>query len=165
MLLLRYDGSGWEEVAGSEASTDGALVCADGMSSFSPFAVGHKDSRPAFADDAAIGALVFPVDAVIEPVELPAVREGTGDGEIGYALTPALPAGLTREGRRLSGTPAEAFAQRRYTWTATDLDGDSRWTSKPGAASMGRSGPGMGRPSPWARGGKALTPPEAVATA
>ena len=113
MLLLRYDGSGWEEVAGSEASTDGALVCADGMSSFSPFAVGHKDSRPAFADDAAIGALVFPVDAVIEPVELPAVREGTGDGEIGYALTPALPAGLTREGRRLSGTPAEAFAQRR----------------------------------------------------
>ncbi len=48
-----------------------------------------------------------------------------GDGSVSYALSPALPSGVTKDaGHRVSGAPAAALAQTEYTWTATDGDGD-----------------------------------------
>ncbi len=127
LLLLRYNGDAWGAVAGSAASADGSLVCADGVSSFSPFAVGYADTAPSFAADAAIAALAFTAGEAIEPVTLPAATGGDWTiHELGprpLALPPGL--GFDRDTRVLSGTPTEAFAQRRYTWTATDIDGES----------------------------------------
>ena len=128
LLLLHYDddGNAWAEVDGGSAeSTDGTMVCAPEVTTFSPFAVGYEDTRPEFAEFT-MTAMMFTVDDAIEPVTLPPVREGTGDGEITYTLTPALPVGLTRDGRVLSGTPTEEFAETPYTWTATDTDGESQ---------------------------------------
>ena len=127
LLLLRYDGDAWGAVSGAAASADGSLVCADGVASFSPFAVGYADTAPSFAADAALAALAFTAGETIEPVTLPAA---TGGDETSYELGPrplALPPGLRfdPDTRVLSGTPTEAFAQRRYTWTATDIDGES----------------------------------------
>ena len=50
-----------------------------------------------------------------------------GSGAISYALTPALPGGVTRDAasHRISGTPAAALAATDYTWTATDGNGDT----------------------------------------
>ena len=58
-------------------------------------------------------------------VRLPAASGG--DGDVAYALTPALPAGLRlNAGRRvIVGTPTAAMARTRYAWTATDEDGDA----------------------------------------
>ena len=47
-----------------------------------------------------------------------------GDGDLSYSLTPALPSGVTRSGRAVSGTPNALKASTRYTWTATDDDDD-----------------------------------------
>ncbi len=48
-----------------------------------------------------------------------------GDGSVSYALSPALPGGVTKDaGHRVSGAPTAALAQTEYTWTATDGDGD-----------------------------------------
>ena len=49
-----------------------------------------------------------------------------GDGTLRYRLTPAPPAGLTLDAatRTLSGTPDTPQGAVRYTWTATDADGD-----------------------------------------
>ena len=97
------------------------------MAAFSPFATGYADTTPEFV--ASQEALVWEVDEPIEPpVTLPAVREGTGDGEIRYTLTPeTTPPGVSFDpaSRRLSGTPTEEFAERTYTLTATDDDGNT----------------------------------------
>ena len=125
LLLLRHDGRAWSAVAGSAASADGALVCAGGVASFSPFAVGYADTAPSFAADAAIAALSFTAGEAIDPVTLPLATGG--DGTWHELRPPVLPAGLRFDGasRVLSGTPTEAFAPRRYTWTARDIDGES----------------------------------------
>ena len=49
-----------------------------------------------------------------------------GDGDLTYTLSPELPAGLDFDGkaRTISGTPASALEETRYTLTATDEDGD-----------------------------------------
>ena len=126
LLLLHYNGNAWAEAVpdGSSPNEAGTQVCADRVTSFSPFAVGYADTKPEF--DFTLTAMVFTVDEAIEPVTLPPVREGTGDGEITYTLTPALPVDLTRDGRVLSGTPTEEFAETPYTWTATDVDGEAQ---------------------------------------
>ena len=56
----------------------------------------------------------------IEPFELPAA-EG-GEGEVTYAINPALPPTLTfnPSNRMVSGTPDTAQPKRRYTLTASD---------------------------------------------
>ena len=36
----------------------------------------------------------------------------------GYTLTPSLPAGLSRSGRSIRGTPSAAYSATRFTWTA-----------------------------------------------
>ena len=51
----------------------------------------------------------------------------SGDAPLTYTLSPALPGGVTRNAttRQVSGTPTAAMATTRYTWTATDSDGDT----------------------------------------
>ncbi len=50
-----------------------------------------------------------------------------GDAPVTYALTPALPNGVTRSltDHRVSGSPTVKMTEGQYTWTATDADGDS----------------------------------------
>ena len=124
LRLLRYDGSVWAPVAGYEYDAAMARICASGVTSFSPFAVGYVDTRPEFAGDFAGTAMVFTVDVAIDPVILPPATGG--DKPITYALTPAVPPGLTFDSvkRTISGTPTEVFPERGYVWTATDIDGD-----------------------------------------
>ena len=126
LLLLRHDGSTWAEAVpdGSSPNEAGTQVCASGVASFSPFAVGYVDMAPFFVDAEDFPeAFVWDVDEAIDPpVMLPEVR---GDGTIEYALSPVLPAGVKRDGRRLSGTPTAEMGVTTYTWTATDADGQS----------------------------------------
>ena len=139
VLVLLRSGA---EVADSRevAGGDGVVnaVCASGVASFSPFAVGYLDRKPKF-DFTDVADMVFTVDEAIIPVTLPSAAGGDfGMGEaLGLStLAPeTLPRGLhfDRDGsgrcggaRTLCGTPAEEFAQRRYTWTtAEDADGQS----------------------------------------
>ena len=60
-------------------------------------------------------------------VDLPLPRASDGDGEVAYALTPALPAGLSLDSGRAAivGAPTVAAASTSYAWTATDEDGDT----------------------------------------
>ena len=125
LRLLRYDGSVWAPVAGYEYDAAMARICASGVTSFSPFAVGYVDTRPEFAGDFAGTAMVFTVDEAIDPA-VPLPKATGGDGTLRYTLTPALPPGLSFDEatRTLSGTPAEAFPETDYTWTVTDIDGE-----------------------------------------
>jgi len=68
------------------------------------------------------GSASVPAQSYTEGVEidalvLPAARGG--DGRLTYALSPSLPEGL----RLNRGTTPQAAT--RYTWTATDADGDA----------------------------------------
>ena len=49
-----------------------------------------------------------------------------GDGAVTYGLSPALPAGVTRNTttHQVAGTPSGHQAATTYTWTATDSDND-----------------------------------------
>ena len=141
LLLLHYGSGGWMRVAGAEVSADGSAICAPEVVSFSPFAVGYEDTRPAFPDGLTLAAMVFTVDEAIAVPPLPEVKSGTGDGEITYRLAPeTLPPGLAfdEDGsgecgrlRTLCGTPTEEFAKTDYTWTATDVDGVSQQAKLP----------------------------------
>ena len=80
------------------------------------------DLSPSFASGAAIADLVLAQNRPADAVTLP---EATGgDGDLAYALSPALPAGLAFDmaTRTLSGTPTEALEATAYAWTATDAD-------------------------------------------
>ncbi|MCY3972590.1 MAG: putative Ig domain-containing protein, partial [Candidatus Dadabacteria bacterium] len=63
---------------------------------------------------------IFIANTPIIPFELP-VAEG-GEGEVTYAITPALPPTLTfnPSNRMIGGTPGAAQPRRRYTLTASD---------------------------------------------
>ncbi len=59
----------------------------------------------------------------IEPLDLP---EATGgNGKLTYSLACNLPRGVTRSGRRISGTPGATLVQTKCTWKATDSDGNT----------------------------------------
>ena len=137
LVLLR---SGAEVAdSGEVAGGDGVVnaVCASGVASFSPFAVGYLDGKPTFEFDD-VPDMVFTVDEAIVPVTLPSAAGG--DFPMGEALgpptlAPDLPPGLDFDdgvgedecpgwpAYTLCGTPTEEFAQRRYTWTTRqDLD-------------------------------------------
>ena len=47
---------------------------------------------------------------------------------LGYSLTPALPSGVTRIGKTVSGTPTAAMAQMPYMWRVTDSNGGATAT-------------------------------------
>ena len=71
--------------------------------------------------------LTYEVGTAIEPVTLPAAREGRGTPPYRYTLTPALPAGLTFDEatQTISGTPLVAAPTTEYTYTVTDAAGAS----------------------------------------
>ena len=97
LVLLHYDGRQWAPVTGSEEDAAAGQVCATGVTTFSPFAVGYVNAVPTFAD--------APPDA------LPA------------GLTYTAPVGTTTAGR-IAGTPTAPHPATTYTLTATDRDGD-----------------------------------------
>lgn len=51
-------------------------------------------------------------------LELPAAMGGKAP--VAYSLTPALPAGVGRAARMVTGTPTAVAAEAEYTWLATD---------------------------------------------
>ena len=61
----------------------------------------------------------------IEPLSLP--EASGGNQPLSYALEPALPQGMSFDtsARTVSGTPMTAQAPTLYTYTATDVDGDT----------------------------------------
>ena len=127
LVLLHYDGSAWNEVANSRYDGIGMQVCASGITTFSPFAVGYADRRPVF--DRNTVAYRFLVDAPVRR-ELPGATRG--DGSPAYMLVPGLPSGLRytapgsgeTHGGTLSGTPESVTPPLTYTLTASDVDGD-----------------------------------------
>ncbi len=137
LLLLRHDGSAWAEAVqgGSSPNEAGTQVCASGVASFSPFAVGYEDMVPKF--DYTLTAMVFTVDEAIDPPVT--LRKAIGGDDTRHELGPlplVLPPGLAFDDGMgedecpgqptytLCGTPTEEFAERGYTWTATDVDID-----------------------------------------
>ena len=127
LTLLHYAGGAWAPVAGSAWDATRMLVCAGGVTSFSPFALGYADRSIEFAGT--VSNQVYTVDEPIEPLVLPPVKDGTGDPPITYALTPAgLPLGLSFDEATwtLSGMPTEVFSATEYSWTARDADGSEK---------------------------------------
>ena len=131
LVLLRYADGAWAPVTGSVWDATGMRVCASGVTSFSPFALGYADRSIEFAGTVP-ERLVYAVDEAIEPLVLPPVKEGTGDAPVTCCdLTPAgLPPGLSFDEatRTLSGTPTEVSAATGYGWTAGDADGPETLT-------------------------------------
>ena len=130
LRLLHYGEAGWAEVAGgSRDDAARGLVCASGVATFSPFAVGYNDLKPTFAG-AALAPQRYVQGLEIAPLVLPAATDG--DGPLAYALAPALPEGLAytaptdaTSGGTLAGTPAVPAQAADWTLTATDADGDT----------------------------------------
>ena len=60
---------------------------------------------------------------IISSFRLPAATGG--DGNLRYSLNRALPSGVTRSNFTVYGTPNALKANTKYTWTATDRDGDT----------------------------------------
>ena len=81
------------------------------------------DPMPTFGDTA-VAARVYVQHREIDPLTLP--QATSGDEPLTYALSPALPEGLTfdAETRIVSGTPIKAMDETTYTLTATDGNGD-----------------------------------------
>ena len=79
---------------------------------------------PSFGD-ATVSAQSYTQNTEIEALVLPAATGG--DAPLRYSLTPSPPSGLTLDAatRTLDGTPDTAQGSRRYTWRATDADGDT----------------------------------------
>ena len=131
LTLLHYASGAWAPVAGSAWDATRMLVCAGGVTSFSPFALGDRSIE--FVDrsiEFAGSNQVYTVDKAIKPLVLPLVKEGTAVPPITYALTPAVPPGLSLSFDEatwtLSGTPTEVFSATEYSWTARDADGSEK---------------------------------------
>ena len=105
-----------------------------------------QDAGPTFGT-AVVPSLTYTVGVRISPRVLPAATGGRGP--LTYALTPALPAGLTFTAatRTLAGTPAAVQAATTYTLTAADANGDS--TTLTFRLTVESAG-GPGGPGPWA---------------
>lgn len=78
-----------------------------------------------FASDAAVASQILKQDEPIEPFSLPQASGGTG--ELGYTLSPSLPAGLSlnKETFEISGTPSEPLENTTYSWVASDGIGET----------------------------------------
>ena len=77
------------------------------------------DNAPTFGSSS-IGNKTWKQNTRISSFTLP--RATGGDGTIRYSLSPAFPAGVSRTGRSVSGTPSGTMARTKYTWKATDSD-------------------------------------------
>ena len=78
------------------------------------------DTAPTFGDKS-VAAQRWTVDA---PVNLALPEASGGNGTLRYALSPALPAGvtLTAATRTIGGAPTTAAGAATYTWTVSDGD-------------------------------------------
>ena len=80
---------------------------------------------PDFADSLSIDDQIYLTGETVGVV-LPVVTGGTGNTKILYALSPALPPGLSFDAERrppgIFGTPTAVFPTTAYTYTATDTD-------------------------------------------
>ena len=84
-------------------------IAIDGVPSFGSAIIGDKS----WTQRQAITAFTLPLAT-------------GGDGSLTYALSPALPAGVTKNAsHRVSGTPSSKQVGTIYTWKATDADGDT----------------------------------------
>ena len=85
--------------------------------------VGPPNQTPTFASRT-VGDLIYTVGEDLGTVSLPPAIEG--DGGLRYSLSPGLPPGLRFNSERtITGTPSAALPRTRFTYTATDSDGDS----------------------------------------
>ncbi len=84
-----------------------------------------EDLMPSFSADTAIPEREFISDSKIEPISLPAAMGG--NGALSYNLSPNLPPGLelNSASSEINGAPTTAQERTQFTWTATDVDGDS----------------------------------------
>ena len=84
----------------------------------------EPDAMPTFGG-AGVADQRYRVSTAVVDLVLP--RATSGDGELVYGLTPALPPGLALDSatRTISGTPTARASRAQYTWTATDEDGDA----------------------------------------
>ncbi len=84
----------------------------------------EADAMPTFSGEM-IDDQEYIAGSPIKPVTLPAATGGNGG--LRYSITPALPTGLnfTPATRVLSGTPTIAMSKNTYTYTVTDVDGDT----------------------------------------
>ena len=124
------------EPAGETVRIGGLLLLPNSGASDTSISVTHAtitindpvagDLSPDFAADASIDDQSFMVGETVA-LTLPGVTPGTGNISIHYALTPALPAGLTfnagvRPQPTITGSPTAAVASAEYTYTVTDGD-------------------------------------------
>ncbi len=97
----------------------------DGDTATLRFAVAvEPDAMPTFGG-AGVADQRYRVSTAVIDLVLP--RATSGDGELVYGLTPALPPGLALDSatRTIAGTPTAQASRAQYTWTATDEDGDA----------------------------------------
>ena len=120
----QLSGTPTEVFAQTEFSYTATDVDGDSATLTFNITVVETDVAPSFGDQT-ISDLSFTKDEAIETLTLP--RATSGNGRLTYRLSPTLPAGLSFNAatRQLSGTPSEVFAQTRFRYTATDVDGDS----------------------------------------
>ena len=83
--------------------------------------VGPPDTAPEFSGPVADQKWL--TGQPIPPVTLPGATGG--NGTLSYALTCSLPEGVTRAGKRISGTPRTAFGPTPCTWKVTDSDANT----------------------------------------
>ena len=81
----------------------------------------EADNVPSFGDET-IADQTWKVGA---PVSVTLPEAAGGDGTLSHSLSGELPAGVTRSGFTVSGTPTAAQDAETYTWTATDSDAAS----------------------------------------
>ncbi len=82
----------------------------------------NADLSPTFGTATTISDKSWTHNKAITSFRLP--QATGGDGALAYSLSRALPAGVSRSGRSVSGTPSALLSNTEFTWTATDSDGD-----------------------------------------
>ena len=86
----------------------------------------EADLMPDF-EGAVIAEQVYKQNSDIGQVVLPGAA--SGDGDLRYSVSPALPQGLTLDAttHTLSGTPTAESVRTKYTYAVTDEDGDAAY--------------------------------------
>ncbi len=100
----------------------GLLAGCDSVSSLNPFSPEEDDLQPTFAEF--VPDQTWPVGTAVH-LSLPSARGG--NPPLTYALSPALPTGLTfdADARTIAGTPTAAQSESRYVYAVTDDDQDT----------------------------------------
>ena len=114
--------NGYYDASGNRGTAASATFTVESTGRTPPIVV-PPDLVPTFGA-ATVADRSYTAGTAIAALVLP---EATGgDGTLRYRLTPAPPAGLTLDAatRTLSGTPDTPQGAVRYTWRATDADGD-----------------------------------------